>query len=109
MAGLFKHFTNNNRITIRRKQMNILLDARPIRGGENMYLSRVTFAGQRDKLTRELKEQIAYQTLCQRYNCVNEDFDMDESLDGRGDLLIVTNNAKARQKLADTYFTITVR
>jgi len=89
--------------------MNILLDARPIRGGENMYLSRVTFAGQRDKLTRELKEQIAYQTLCQRYNCTQEEFDMDESLDGRGDLLIVTNNSKARQKLADTYFTITVR
>jgi len=89
--------------------MNVLLDARPIRGGENMYLSRVTFAGQRDKLTREVKEKLAYQTLCQQYNCTQEEFDMDESLDGRGDLLIVTNNAKTRQKLADTYFTITVR
>ncbi len=84
------------------------LDSRPIRGGENMFLSRVTFAGRRDLINNaEMKEAIAQKLLSK--NLGTDEFDLSESLDGKGDLLIVGNTIDTLKKVRDTYYTITVR
>jgi hypothetical protein len=84
------------------------LESRPIRGGENMFLSRVTFAGRRDLLNGiEMKESIAQRLLSK--NLGTDEFDLSESLDGKGDLLIVGNTIDTLKKIRDTYYTITVR
>ena len=84
------------------------LDSRPIRGGENMFLSRVTFTGRRDLINNaEMKEAIAQKLLSK--NLGTDEFDLSESLDGKGDLLIVGNTIDTLKKIRDTYYTITVR
>lgn len=84
------------------------LDSRPIRGGENMFLSRVSFAGRHDLINNaEMKEAIAQKLLSK--NLGTDEFDLSESLDGKGDLLIVGNTIDTLKKIRDTYYTITVR
>jgi hypothetical protein len=84
------------------------LESRPIRGGENMFLSRVTFAGRRDLIEDVKERETIAQIMISRETGTTE-FDLSESLDGRGDLLIVGNTMDSLRKLRDTYYTITVR
>ncbi len=84
------------------------LESRPIRGGENMFLSRVTFAGRRDLIGDVKQREEIAQVLISRA-AETADFDLSESLDGKGDLLIVGNTMDSLRKLRDTYYTITVR
>ncbi len=84
------------------------LESRPIRGGENMFLSRVTFAGRRD-LIGDVKERETIAQIMISREAGTTEFDLSESLDGRVDLLIIGNTMDSLRKLRDTYYTITVR